>query len=274
MSARLTKAEKERREKQHQREVLVSKAKLFLIVLCGVAIVVSFVVSRIEISGVGDRVTRIESPCQRFGSESKVCEEAFETAVKSITHRIACFIDRKAGKPFKPTCRGVRLRIDQAQPVHTEPHNAAGHRTPSDVQVVPDSGIRNGGDADSSPPQGTSQPSPHGGGGAGKNGGSGGNGGQPSNPAPSSPSPTQPSAPSPSSRSESSATLTPPPSSGGEAPSPPPAPEPAPAEPIQPITEGLGSTIEEVGSDVGEVLENANGVLCSTTGALGLPCSK
>ena len=110
-------------------------AKWGLIWFCVVAIAVSFAISKAENSGQDTRITKIESPCQRYGSESKICQEAFETAVKSINHRIACYIDRKAGKPFKPSCKGVRLRIEDAEPAK-------------------------GGDAESTPNQGTSLPGP------------------------------------------------------------------------------------------------------------------
>lgn len=226
----------------------ISKLKLILIVVCLVAIPVSFLWTQSDVGSVSNRITKIESPCQRFGSESKVCEEAFETAVKSITHRIACYIDRKAGKPFKDSCVGVKLRIEQAKPAHTEPHNAAPHTTPSELQAGPDSGIGNGGDAESTPPnQGSSQPAP-GNGGAGNHGGSGGNDGQPGNPAPSSPTHSQqpsasaPSTPSTSSSSSDSSSSTDAPTESPppvQPPTPPAEPPPDTASPglLNPVTE-------------------------------------
>ncbi|HEU5117704.1 MAG TPA: hypothetical protein VFT74_13835 [Isosphaeraceae bacterium] len=113
----------------------ISKLKLVLIVVCLIAIPTSFWINHSDLGSVNNRITKIESPCQRYGPQSDICREAFETAVKSITHRIACYIDRKSGKPFKPSCEGVELRIER--------NEAAG-----------------GGDATSTPNSGHSQPGP------------------------------------------------------------------------------------------------------------------
>lgn len=263
MTKRLTKAEKERLEKQHEREVLVSRGKLVLIFLCLIAIPVTFLVNHSDIGGVRDRVTRIESPCVRYGSDSKICQEAFETAVHSINHRIACFIDRKSGRPFKPSCRGVRLRIESNKAVHADSHNGAGDQTPSELQTNPNSGIGNGGDAETTPPTGNSTPAP---GNGGNQGGGQGNGGSGGSPAPSTPTPSQPSqpsAPAPSSSSNSS-------SSSGGAPTSPPAD--VPAEPNPGVVEEVGAAANEVTQGVNEVVEGAGGVVCGLTAAVQLPC--
>lgn len=135
----------------------IAKLKLVLIVVCLVAIPVSFLLNHQEVGSVNSRITRIESPCQRYGSESKVCQEAFETAVHSITHRIACYIDHESGKPFKPSCVGVRLRIDLRPRSHAPAPGG------------------NGGDASDARP-GSSQPGRHEGGPGSREVASGGGG--------------------------------------------------------------------------------------------------
>lgn len=55
------------------------------------------------------QITRIESPCLRYGSKSKLCRESFEKAVLTITHAQACAILRKAGLRIS-SCAGARLQ--------------------------------------------------------------------------------------------------------------------------------------------------------------------
>jgi hypothetical protein len=118
----MTRAEKERLEKRHEREVFVSRAKLVLIVVCLIAIPVTFWVNHSDVGSVDKRVTKVESPCLRYGSKSPQCKAAFEAAVATITHPQACAIERKAGTlrairelaqklgvDFKEPCAGARL---------------------------------------------------------------------------------------------------------------------------------------------------------------------
>jgi hypothetical protein len=85
-------------------------------------IVASFFLTRSEVNDVGSRVTKVESPCLRYGPKSHQCKEAFEAAVATITHPEACAIERKAGTlrairelaqglgmSFKEPCAGARL---------------------------------------------------------------------------------------------------------------------------------------------------------------------
>jgi len=68
------------------------------------------------------QITRIESPCLRYGSKSPQCKRAFEAAVATITHPQACAIERKAGTlqairelafdldiTFEEPCAGARI---------------------------------------------------------------------------------------------------------------------------------------------------------------------
>jgi hypothetical protein len=101
---------KAQREKQYHREVVVSRAKLILIIVCLIAIPVTFWINHHDVGSIRNRITRVESPCQRYGPDSKICERAFEEAAASINHRMACFFQHRAGV-FPPSCRGVHLRI-------------------------------------------------------------------------------------------------------------------------------------------------------------------
>lgn len=87
-----------------------------------IGIIASFFITRSEVSDVGTRVTKVESPCLRYGPKSDQCKEAFEAAVATITHPEACAIERKAGTlkairelaaalevNFKEPCAGARL---------------------------------------------------------------------------------------------------------------------------------------------------------------------
>lgn len=115
----MTKAE---REKQREREVIVSRLKLILIVTCLFAIPITFWVNHGDVGSLNRRVTKVESPCLRFGPNSSQCKEAFEAAVSTITHPEACAIERKAGTlrairelaqglhvDFKEPCAGARI---------------------------------------------------------------------------------------------------------------------------------------------------------------------
>jgi hypothetical protein len=55
------------------------------------------------------QITKIESPCLKYGAKSEQCKEAFEQAVLTITHAEACAILRKAGLQIEP-CAHARLR--------------------------------------------------------------------------------------------------------------------------------------------------------------------
>jgi uncharacterized membrane protein YgcG len=120
----MTKAE---REKRHQREVIVSRAKLILIVVCLIAIPITFWVNHSDVGSVKNRVAKVESPCLKATEEptpknKKLCRESFEKAVLTITHPQACAIERKAGTlkairelaaelnvSFSEPCAGARL---------------------------------------------------------------------------------------------------------------------------------------------------------------------
>jgi hypothetical protein len=71
---------------------------------------------------VNKRVTKVESPCLKYGAKSEQCERAFEAAVSTITHPQACAIERKAGTlqairelaaeldvRFSEPCAGARI---------------------------------------------------------------------------------------------------------------------------------------------------------------------
>jgi hypothetical protein len=118
---------KAEREKLRQRETIVSRAKLVLIVVCLIAIPITFWVNHSDVGSVKNRVAKVESPCLKATEEptpknKKLCRESFEKAVLTITHPQACAIERKAGTlkairelaaelnvSFSEPCAGARL---------------------------------------------------------------------------------------------------------------------------------------------------------------------
>jgi len=65
---------------------------------------------------VDKRVTKVESPCLKYGAKSKQCKRAFDAAVSTITHPQACAIERKAG-----SLRAIRELADGLGVEFTEP---------------------------------------------------------------------------------------------------------------------------------------------------------
>jgi hypothetical protein len=87
---------------------IISRLWLVLIVVCLIAIPVTFWVNHSDVGHVNSRVTKVESPCVRYGAKSHQCRVAFEQAVLTITHAEACAILRKAGLTIQ-SCAGARL---------------------------------------------------------------------------------------------------------------------------------------------------------------------
>jgi hypothetical protein len=69
-----------------------------------------------ETNAVSSRVTKVESPCLKYGPKSKLCQESFEKALGTLTHPEACAVERKAG-----TLRAVRELADGLGVTFTEP---------------------------------------------------------------------------------------------------------------------------------------------------------
>jgi len=231
----------------------ISKLKLALIVVCLIAIPVSFIINRHDVGSVGSRVTKIETPCQRYGDHSEQCTAYFEHALLSINHPEACALERKAGTlkairalalslrergvdvSFTEPCAGARLAQER-----TRANERA--RTQALEGVVPSTG--------NSP---HSQPSPqHGGSPGGSEPGKGGSAPSPPPPIPGSGGEQRhpASAPTPPASPEPVAT---PPS--------PPSREPAPEEPI-PAAHPLPETLEGVGTTVHETVCSLPVSLC------------
>jgi hypothetical protein len=87
---------------------------LVLIAVCLIAIPITFWVNHHDVGTVNNRVTNIESPCIRYGAKSKLCREAFEQAVLTITHPEACAILRKAGLEIVD-CAHARLKQEETR---------------------------------------------------------------------------------------------------------------------------------------------------------------
>jgi hypothetical protein len=104
--------------RQRTRDIFVYVVGIVVVI----GIVASFFVTKSEVHDVGSRVTKVESPCLRYGPKSPQCKAAFEAAVATITHPEACAVERKAGTlrairelaqglgvNFKEPCAGARL---------------------------------------------------------------------------------------------------------------------------------------------------------------------
>jgi hypothetical protein len=97
-------------------EIAVSRLKLVLIVVCLIAIPLTFWLNHRDVGSVNSRVTKVESPCLRYGAKSPQCKAAFEAAVATITHPEACAVERKAG-----TLRAIRELAAGLDVTFTEP---------------------------------------------------------------------------------------------------------------------------------------------------------
>jgi hypothetical protein len=253
--------------------------------ICFIAIIVTFLRSEERAGDIAGRVTKVESPCLRFGSESEQCKESFEAAIGTITHPEACAVMRKAGilkairelRPketgtsFHEPCLGARLAQE-------EQRGNERRQTKESEGQPPQHDLQTGGDA--SAQTGSSQPSPHEGGSthgsaAPQNQGSGTSpAGHPEQPRGGDEAPTQPGpdggsgspfkeATSTASQSSESTSTTTKETTVVEAPAPEPA---APVrEAVGGVVEGVGATVEETG---GTVNETVHGVTCT----LGLAC--
>jgi hypothetical protein len=213
------------------------------------------------------RISKVESPCIKYGSDSKQCEEAFSAAIVTITHAQACAVNRKSGvlkairelRPeetgasFTEPCLGARLaQEEQRSNERRHTREAAGERG---EQRQP------GGDAPQTGSTGHQQPSPSPSGGGGNGAGKGGK-----TDSHEAPSPVTGGSGGGSEPASSDSTTTSPPASPGTTPEPsrePPAPPPAPAP------QSLPETVEAAGGTVGKTGEAAQGAVEETGKAAG-----
>lgn len=221
----------------------ISKLKLVLIVVCLIAVPISFAINRGEVGSVGSRVTRIETPCQRYGDHSEQCTAYFEHALLSINHAEACALERKAGTLKAIRAFALSLRERGVDVSFTEP--CAGARLKQERrrhEERAETQRAEGGGALQQPSSTAHQPpSPH----------HGGSGNGEHLPAPSAPEETPHNAPNPA------------PSPHDEpvaAPSPP-SQEPAP-EQAAPAAHSLHETLEGVGTTVHETVCSLPVALC------------
>lgn len=186
----------------------------------------------------GADITKIESPCLRYGAKSQQCKEAFEQAVLTITHPQACAILRKAGLEIRP-CAHARLRQE---------HRRGKERAATASRESGGGGALQTGSA------GHQQHGPHGGG--------------HHNGAVHSPGAQQPSGPSP----ESSPSAPSSPSTGSPAGDAPPSESKSPPDPKGPVEQVTGTAGEAVGNVSKGVGAAAEGAACGT---VSLPtCTK
>jgi hypothetical protein len=211
----------------------------------------------------GKRLSKIESPCQKYGADSKQCEEAFSLAVSTITHPQACAVERKAG-----TLRAIRELADELGVDFTEP--CAGARIAQERERSSDRAETRsrraaaGGDAQQTGSTGHQQPSPpsSGGGGSGTDAGKGG-GGQ-------GPQPGQDGsgdAPAPGQNGSDGGSAPPPGGTGAEQSRETPAP--TTNEAADPEPHPLPEAVEAAGGAVGQAGGAAQGVVEGTGKAAG-----
>lgn len=189
------------------------------------------------------QITKIESPCLRYGAKSQQCKRAFEQAVLTITHAQACAILRKAGLEIHP-CAHARLRQEYRR----------GEERAANREKAAGGGALHAGSTGHQPT------SPHHGGGA-KNG--------PQNPSSPGKAPSQPK--------EAPRTVGSAPASGGESSSS--SPDQGSSKPPGLVEHAAGVAQEaagEVTGSVGSAVEGIGGVaeggVCGTVAAPG--CSK
>jgi hypothetical protein len=219
----------------------------------GIAVVVAVAVALWSLAiGFSNKtqLTKIESPCLRYGAKSEQCKQAFEQAVLTITHPEACAILRKAGLTIAP-CAHARLRQE--------------HRRGKERAATSRRSGAKGGDAAQTGSTGHQQPSPSlsegggsgteagkGGGGQGAQPGQGGTGG-PSAPAGGESDPAPAPASAGSGAEQSRETPAPTTNEGADPPEPHPLPE----------------TVEAAGGAVGETGEAVQGAVEGTGKAAG-----
>jgi hypothetical protein len=144
-------------EKQREREVFVSRAKLVLIIVCLIAIPVTFYVNHLDVGSIRNKVTASEPPCLKYGSNSRQCHESFQAAIDSITDFQLCTLLSK-----RPDLTGVNS--SDCREIAREAKRAAARAV----------GAAGGGGAQNSPETGTQQSGPSVGGAGGGTGGAGG----------------------------------------------------------------------------------------------------
>jgi hypothetical protein len=207
----------------------------------------------------GDRLAKIESPCQKYGSDSKQCEEAFSLAVSTITHPQACAVERKAG-----TLRAIRELADELGVDFSEP--CAGARIAQERERGNDRAAArrkasSGGDALQPGSTDTKQPSPSPSGGGGSIGNGAGKGGHEGGHAQGHPGERNQAQTSPAPTSQADS---------GSASADTPADVPAPAgEPIQLAPSPLPEAVEAAGGAVEKAGDAAQGVVEGTGKAAG-----
>lgn len=183
----------------------------------------------------GKAIAKVESPCLKYGPDSKQCEEAFSAAVSTITHPQACAIERKAG-----TLRAIRELADDIGVDFTEPCAGARiaqereRRSDRAAAAEPTGSI--GGGALQTGSTGHQQPGPRGG------------GGDKAGPAGSEPSAEAPSASDPRGAAPNS---NPPPRADS------PAAALSPPGLIEQTTGAAAGVVDQAGEDVQQTVDNA-----------------
>jgi hypothetical protein len=191
------------------------------------------------------QITKIESPCIRYGSKSPQCKEAFEAAVATITHPQACAIERKAGTlraireladsldiTFNEPCAGARIAQERQR---GNERAASRMRSESVARQAPvstpgvESPRTNGGSIDTGEDRGRARPSPW----------PRGGGGDLTAPTPD----ATPPAPQPAAASA-------PPPAPVVPPVTPPVLDPGKSGLVKPTLEGIGKTVQETGGAV------------------------
>lgn len=220
-----------------------------LLVLVGMTVVFAGLLWRAEhrTAQVNNRVSRVESPCLKYGPTSKICQHSFETALLTLTHPEACAVERKAGTlrairelaalieaSFHEPCKGARLAQERSRGTERDAANP---------QRTAGSDAANGGDAHQTPSTAHQQPSPPTGGHQGHAPPKGGTHtpSAPENPGGSGDSEPTTAAPTPVTPAEPGAS-----ESGSEPPPAPPAGESASKHPVRETVESVTAPVKEL----------------------------
>lgn len=95
----------------------IDRLRFVLGVVAIIAIVITFVFNHVENTAQDARITRIESPCLRYGANSRQCHQAFSEALRSLTPHQACYIAelRHEDPPFCRLLAAEEKRGRQSQ---------------------------------------------------------------------------------------------------------------------------------------------------------------
>jgi len=151
-------------------QVYIDRLRFVLGVVAVLAIAVTFVLNNQADVAQNERITKIESPCLRYGSESRQCQESFQAAIDSITDYQLCELLAKRPDITRVDdvdCRRIAQEAKQRAEDRRAVDQEAGRSTQnSDSGSSPkrradnQPGVRNEPPANEAAPEGGSGPNP------------------------------------------------------------------------------------------------------------------